>query len=177
LPADYQFEEGRGVRLTAGDDAVLFAYGPVMLGEALSAARLLRRQHGIGLAVINLPWLNRIDVGWFAAAVSRLPAIFTLDNHLVHGGQGDMLLRTLAEVAPGVTTAVRLGVAGLPACGQDDEVLRAHGLDADSLCRTIAATLQRRRPHGGNVETPGGVGPDIKRRPSTVRATPRRAKL
>jgi transketolase len=146
LPADYRFEEGRGVPLVAGEDGVLFGYGPVLLGEAINAARLLRQQHGIGLTVINLPWLNRIDVDWFASAVAGRPAIFTLDNHFIHGGQGDMLLRTLAEVSPGATTVVRrLGVLDVPVCGQNDEVLRAHGLDADSLCRTIAAALRARR--------------------------------
>jgi hypothetical protein len=31
-------------------------------------------------------------------------------------------------------------VEGVPACGTNDEVLRAHGLDADSLAARIAAS-------------------------------------
>ncbi len=144
LPADYELVEGRGVTLVSGRDAVLFAYGPVTLSEAVHASALLKSTHGLALTVVNLPWLNRIDRSWFASVVRDVPAVFTLDNHFIHGGQGDMLLRTLAELSlPGQRVARRLGVTGVPACGRNDEVLRAHGLDAAGLCDTIAATLAR----------------------------------
>ena len=35
----------------------------------------------------------------------------------------------------------RLGITGVPLCGQNDEVLRAHGLDSVSLAKAIAASL------------------------------------
>lgn len=145
LPSDYRLTEGRGVELTAGRDAVIFGYGPVLLGEAVKAAALLNSRHAIQVAVINLPWLNRIDRDWFAEAVRDRAAIFTLDNHFIHGGQGDMLLRTLAEMADGRSSphriVRRLGILDVPFCGRNDEVLRAHGLDAESLCGTIAAAI------------------------------------
>lgn len=34
-----------------------------------------------------------------------------------------------------------LGLTDFPVCGQDAEVLRAHGLDADSLAQAIASAL------------------------------------
>jgi len=145
LPRDYQLAVGRGVELTAGRDAVIIGYGPVMLGEAVKAAALLSARHAIHAAVINLPWLNRIDRDWFAGAVREKAAIFTLDNHFIHGGQGDMLLRTLAELSDGQArphrVVRRLGILDVPFCGRNDEVLRAHGLDAESLCETIAAAI------------------------------------
>ncbi len=39
LPAGYRLTFGQGVSLTAGDDAVLFAYGPVMLQRGLERCR------------------------------------------------------------------------------------------------------------------------------------------
>jgi transketolase len=142
LPADYELREGRGVKIAGGDDAVVFAYGPVMLSEAAKASRLLRERSAASLAVINLPWLNRIDRAWLTDVVRDAPAVFTLDNHLVDGGQGDMILRTLAELSIVPKVVRRLGVTGIPVCGQNDEVLRAHGLDAESLSATIAAALR-----------------------------------
>ncbi|HZR26901.1 MAG TPA: transketolase C-terminal domain-containing protein [Vicinamibacterales bacterium] len=141
LPADYELQVGRGVTLVDGDDAVLFGYGPVTLSEAATAARLLRERRGVSLRVVNLPWLNRIDPVWLRDVVGSRSAVFTLDNHLIDGGQGDMILRTLAELGLVPPVAQRIGVSGIPVCGQNDEVLRAHGLDADSLCATIAAAL------------------------------------
>ena len=143
LPGDYRLVEGRGVTLVEGGDGVVFGYGPVLLGEAVKAAALLRAREGIRLRVVNLPWLNRVDADWFAAMVEDVPAVFTLDNHFVTGGQGDMLLRTLAE-RPGAPKSVvrRLGLTDIPVCGTNDEVLRAHRLDADSLFLTIMTSLR-----------------------------------
>jgi transketolase len=142
LPRDYALVEGRGVTLVPGTDAVIFAYGPIMLGEAVTASQRLSAKQGISLSVVNLPWLNRIDVHWLAGVVRDVPAVFTLDNHFIHGGQGDMILRTLAEIAaPPKRVVRRLGIDDVPKCGRNDEVLRAHGLDAESLCETIAAAL------------------------------------
>jgi transketolase len=54
-----------------------------------------------------------------------------------------MILRTLAEHGlGGRLRARRLGVTDVPACGQNDEVLRAHRLDAASLAETIATAVQ-----------------------------------
>lgn len=148
LPREYQLVEGRGVELTPGRDAAIIGYGPVLLGEAVKASALLQARHGIQARVINLPWLNRLDRDWFAGAVRETPAIFTLDNHFIHGGQGDMLLRTLAEMSDGHASphrvVRRLGILDVPVCGRNDEVLRAHGLDAEGLCETIAAAMTAR---------------------------------
>src|SRR5205085_7440759 len=56
---------GRGAVLREGTDAILFAYGPVMLHEALAAAETL----GDRIQVIDMPWLNRVDAAWLAEPV------------------------------------------------------------------------------------------------------------
>ena len=61
LPDDYQFTFGKGTVMVDGHDAVLFAYGPVMLNEAMVAAETLQEQN-FSLKVINLPWLNHLDM-------------------------------------------------------------------------------------------------------------------
>ena len=141
LPDDYEFVVGRGVALTDGDDAVLFGYGPVLLPQAFEAARLLR-ERGIGLKVVNLPWLNRIDSQWLRETVSGYRLLVTLDNHYVWGGQGEWLVCQVARLGlESPPRAVPLGVREIPACGTNDEVLRYHGLDAESIADTIASSL------------------------------------
>ncbi len=142
LPASYRLERGRGVALTDGDDAVVFTYGPVMLSEAYRAADLLRRGHGVGLRVVNLPWLNLVDGDWLAAEVDGMRAVFTLDDHYVSGGQGEFLAGRVAELGRVPAKGLhRFGVRSIPACGQNDEVLRAHRLDAESLAADFAAAM------------------------------------
>ncbi len=143
LPVGYRLELGRGVTLREGGDAVLIGYGPVLLAEAYRAVELLSRRHGLEVRVVNLPWLNRIDAAWLCDAVAGVPWIFALDDHYVVGGQGDMLLCTLCETGglAGQARARRLGVTGIPVCGQNDEALRAHRLDAEGLVAQIAAAV------------------------------------
>ncbi|NEP37761.1 MAG: transketolase, partial [Moorea sp. SIO3B2] len=68
--------------------------------------------------------------------------VFTLDNHYVIGGQGDRIVSGLAELGLSGQIQVRqFGVFNIPKCGQNQEVLRAHGLDAESLAFEINKTI------------------------------------
>jgi len=144
VPADYRLEVGRGVRLAEGDDVAVFAYGPILVGEALRAAARLRSEHGISARVIDLPFLNRVDEDWLAEAVRGVRVVVALDNQYVWGGQGVMLGSALARLHLDPTPQFRqIGLERLPLCGQPDEVLRAHGLDAGSLAERIGAFVEQ----------------------------------
>ena len=144
LPAGYRLQEGGGVVLREGRDAVAIGYGPIMLAQAWKAAEILEAEHGIGLRVINLPWLNRLDRGWLRDAIGGRAALFTLDNHYLTGGQGQMILAALAELGLASRMTVRrFGVERIPESGQNEEVLRAHGLDAASLAKAVVGELSR----------------------------------
>jgi transketolase len=141
LPDGYRLEAGRGAALTEGGDALLIGYGPILLSQAYLAAGMLAEQ-GTGLKVVNLPWLNRVDPDWLGTIVEGYEYLFTLDNHYLAGGQGEFLLSQVAQL--GLSRAPRstqLGVREIPACGTNDEVLRAHHLDAESLRDTISAVV------------------------------------
>ena len=145
LPADYRLAEGRGVALTEGEDAILFAYGPVLLAQAYEAAVRLREDRGIGLTVINLPWLNRVDDSWLRDTIGDCRQVFTLDDHYVAFGQGQMLAARIAALGPSGVVVRQLGLDALPVCGQNSEALVAHELDAASLAQQVAAVVQRER--------------------------------
>ena len=132
LPAEV--EVGHGHELRDSDEALLVAYGPVMLHEALSASELLA-ERGLGIAVANMPWLNRFDEEWLRT-LERYEHVFVLEDHAPVGGLGDALMRQL----PGRALTV-FGVEGWPACGAPAEVLGAHELDGASLARRIEAHL------------------------------------
>ena len=149
LPADYKLTLGRGAVLRDGSDAVIFGYGPVMLSEAWKAADLLSEQ-GISLRIVNLPWLNRVDDEWLRDVVRGYDYVFTLDNHYVDGGAGEMLAARMAEL--GLLHGVelrRIGLTDIPVSAQNDEALRVHGLDADGIARAVAA---------GTAVRAGGAG-------------------
>ncbi len=132
LPPDYRLTPGCGVVLREGQDAVIFAYGPVMLHEALLASELLAEQN-FGLAVVNLPWLNRVDGEWLAKVAQHYRSLFVLEDHAPVGGLGDHLLNLLSD-----RKLTKFAVEGYPACGTPAEALRYHRLDGASLAERIA---------------------------------------
>lgn len=137
LPSDFKLTFGQGTPLTGGEDAVLFAYGPVMLNEAMTAAEILKKNN-FGLTVVNMPWLNRVDAKWLSALVRPFRAIYVLEDHSVVGGLGDRLLESLVqENAINEKSFKKFGLNEFPACGTPQEVLNAHALDGASLANRI----------------------------------------
>jgi transketolase len=126
---------GRGAVLREGTEMLLFAYGPVMLHEALTAAERL----GGRVEVVNMPWLNHVDPDWLADLVEPFGEIFVLEDHAPVGALGDTLRRAL----DGRTVTV-FGVEGWPACGTPSEALRYHGLDGSSLADRMSLALRAR---------------------------------
>jgi transketolase len=129
---------GRGCVLREGADALLFAYGPVLLHEALSAAEALAARN-MQVQVVNMPWLNRVDAEWARELAEPFEDLFVVEDHAPVGALGDALRRAL-EGRP-VTV---FGVEGWPACGTPLEALRFHGLDGASLADRIALALHAR---------------------------------
>jgi transketolase len=117
-------ERGRGTVVRSEGDVVLVCTGPVLASQAFAVENA---------ALVLLPWLRDIDGQWLAdAAAGR--RIVALDNHWLRGGQGDAVRAAL----PGERVEV-IGVDRVPECGSNDEVLRAHGLDAASLRERLRA--------------------------------------
>jgi transketolase len=140
LGLDGSVSWGRGRVLRDGTDAVLFAYGPVLLHEALTASELLA-EDGVGVCVTAMPWLNAVDAEWLDELVEPYPHVLVLEDHSPVGALGDALRRAL----DGRRVTV-FGVEGWPACGTPSEALRHHGLDGASLAERIAAVVRVRVP-------------------------------
>jgi transketolase len=142
IPPTYQLQVGRGVTLRAGSDVALIGYGPLLMTNAWHAADSLAA-HGVSAAVINFPWLNRVDDEWIRETFSGFPAIVTLDNHYVTLGQGVMLAAALART--GVRAELRsIGLSAIPVCGSNAEVLAHHGLDAAAIARTVLSCIHHK---------------------------------
>jgi transketolase len=109
-----------------------------MLHEAMTASELLAEQ-GFGLAVVNMPWLNRVDAEWLLECVAGYDHVYVLEDHGPAGGLADSLRRALAAEGASSPTVRTLAISGYPACGTPPEVLHHHGLDGASLAKTIAA--------------------------------------
>ena len=141
LPDNYRFSFGRGAVVNDGKGAILFSYGPVMMNEALTAAEILKDKD-ISLKVVNLPWLNEVDLNWLEETSAGSEIIFTLDNHSGYGGLGDLLLNALMS-SPELRSKrlVKFAIEDFPACGTPKEVLAYHKLDGPSLAKRIISAM------------------------------------
>lgn len=135
LPEDYRLTLGRGICAHEGQDVIITAYGPVLLNEAIQAAFLLEQQK-ISAAVFNMPWLNRLDASWFAKTVQPYRLLVTIDDHYIERGQGEFLTASL--MGSGLRTRViRLGLTEIPVCGNAQETLAYHQLNATSIAEIV----------------------------------------
>jgi transketolase len=138
LPDAHHPHIGRGVVVREGEDAVAFGYGPWLLSNAFEAAEEIEQTTGWSFRIVNLPWLNRLDHAWLREVIGARRTIVTLDNHYLHGGQGDMVAAALAELGlEPAAHVIRIGVTSLPECGTNDEVLAHHGLDVAGLVKRL----------------------------------------
>lgn len=137
LPTDYTLKKGEGVALKEGDDAIIFSYGPVMLHQAIMAAEKLKKEHDMGVKVVNLPWLNTISLGWLKEIIGNVKRVYTLDNHLLSGGQGEKIGAAIAQEGFSGLSFKMLGLSEIPVCGRNDEVLAHYGLNADGIMSSI----------------------------------------
>lgn len=141
LPAGYKPQLGRGVTLREGRNATIVTSGLVMVAEALAAAEHLAAE-GISVEVVNMPWLNRVDPDWIAGLAARMPALVTVDNHFVAGGQGEAILAALAKAnVKRMPRCLVIGLEQVPPSGRNDEVLAALRLDAKGLADRIKVFL------------------------------------
>ena len=141
LPSTYRPKLGEGVRLTRGNDALLFAYGPMMVHQALEASLILANRN-IGLGVINMPWLNRVEFGWLAETISHTGRICVVEDHSTVGGLGSHLLARINEMDWHPNGRFRVfGVDDYPVIGTPREALEEHRLDGASLADRIETEL------------------------------------
>ncbi len=125
--------------LRDGTDALVFAYGPVMLNEVLGAAERLAEQ-GFSLKVVSMAWLNRFDTDWLSEVIGNVPEIYVVEDHSTTGGLGEHLLYTLvSQDLVNEKWFEIIGVDEHPACGTPPEALKYHRLDAESLAARIGS--------------------------------------
>jgi transketolase len=132
---------GCGTVLREGTDGVIFAYGPMMLHQALQAAELLS-EDDIAMRVVNMPWLNRVDTAWLDEQLRGIRCAVVVEDHAPYGGLFDCLTKNrILSGLPLPPVFRQLAVEGTPACGAIEEVLRHHGLDAISIRDIVKKSL------------------------------------
>ncbi len=133
------FVLGQWQSLRPGEDGTLLAVGS-MVQPALHVAEALR-QHGLSLEVVNASTIKPLDVDCLIRLQAKAKPVFTIEEHALLGGFGSCVLESQAQL--GLTLTVHpIGVGDLfVPHGDHENLLRFVGLDEDSICQRIAASM------------------------------------
>jgi transketolase len=137
-----KYEWGRAQVLREGSDAVLIGCGP-LLSKAIEAGEQLAAQ-GVKAAVINNPFINRVDIETIGPAVKACSGrVVTIEDHQVVGGMGAQISHALS--AGGIRHQIKsLGIRG--EFGQSayvaEHLYQHHGLTAAKM---VEAALQLKK--------------------------------
>ena len=137
LPENYKPEFGKGVALSEGNDAIIIAYGPVMLSISFEVASLFQQRSSKLIKVINLPWLKDINEKWLVNEVAKYNLVVCLDNHYIEGGQGGRITEILSNKSDGNKKIIRIGLKDFPVCGTNEEVLHEHSMNSEYIYSTM----------------------------------------
>ena len=142
-PETYEFEIGKGEKLTDGYDIAVISTG-LMTNEALRAAVLAKRQ-GMNVRVINMPTIKPIDEEIILTAARECGRIITVEEHSVIGGLGEAVCAVVSEKLPCVVR--RIGVQDqFGHSGPANEVLRDYGLSAENIVNVIREMVRPDQP-------------------------------
>lgn len=83
-------------QILSGSDVAIIAAGS-MLGNALKAAEILKKNHGLTPTVINPRYLSGIDEEMLSALSSDHRAVITVEDAIVNGGFGQKVASFFAD--------------------------------------------------------------------------------
>lgn len=136
------FKVGRADVYRHGVDLTIIGAGP-LLYEALVAAEMLSRDHGIECRVVNMHTIKPVDVKMIIRCAKQTGAIVTVEEAQAAGGLAGVVAETLA-----LTTPVPMERIGVPdrfgESGTPQELQEALGLTAPFIALAADRVLQRK---------------------------------
>ena len=118
-----------------GRDVALVASGPLLAQQAVGCATILEEKYGKSAAVFTMAELTVTPPPSAMDALQKFSHVFVLENHNPALAKFELLRQGLA--GPLGTKVTRVGLEGVPANGQAEEVLHHHGLDVESLAHAV----------------------------------------
>ncbi|HWT26114.1 MAG TPA: transketolase C-terminal domain-containing protein [Solirubrobacteraceae bacterium] len=140
-PEDAVLEPGRAVQLADGDDVTVIAVG-TMVSRALEAAERLRGE-GLGVRVLNMPFVDPLDEEAVLAAARETGGIVTVEEAITTGGLGAAVASLVAQHHP-VPMRI-LGVTGFAPTGSASFLLDHFGLNAGGVAAAARSVLEHAR--------------------------------
>lgn len=139
-PEDVQVIPGKGTVLKEGNDIVIFSTGDITYHVMTAAKRL--EEEGIHATVISMHTIKPFDSQLVVDMAQRSTKLFTVEEHSIIGGLGSAVAEVLTD--NGCSSGLkRIGLNDVFAhgYGNQEQVRKANGLDADGIYNSIKNNL------------------------------------
>ena len=134
------FEIGKAYVLREGKDVALLGTG-TMTYQLLLAAEILANQHSVQAEVIHFPTIKPLDETTVLSVAQKCGCVVTAEEGQIAGGFGSSVAELLSEHLP--VKVKRIGVDNVfGESGKTSELWQKHGLDIDSIVRSVVNFLQ-----------------------------------
>jgi transketolase len=139
--AGQEFEVGKAIELTIGNDVTIIATG-LMVAEAIRAQETLESE-GISARVLDLHTIKPLDRDAIRRAAAETKAIVVAEEHLVDGGLGVRVAQVVAETVPCIMEFV--GIENTYAeSGSPEALLEKYGLISPNVARAARKAVSRK---------------------------------
>jgi transketolase len=137
------FEFGKArVLCEYGNDAAIFAVGPI-LKRAILAAEALAKE-GIKTTLVEVHTLKPLDTDTLATVLARTRAAVTVEDHNINGGLGSAVAEVIAEREP--ATLVRLGLQDVFAeSGEAELLFDQYKMGTPHIMEAVKQAIARKR--------------------------------
>lgn len=137
---DTEFQIGRAITLTEGDDVTFICIGETV-APALLAAELLQKE-GLSCRVISMHTLRPFDKEALLYAARNTRALVTVEEHSVNGGLGSLCASILMQAR----VSVPFKIVGIPdeytVTGSQTEIFAHYGISPDGLAAAARQILK-----------------------------------
>jgi transketolase len=137
----YNFEIGKGVQLTEGNDVTIVATG-YMVQKSLMAAEELKSR-GINARIINIHTIKPIDKELLIKCAKETGAIVTAEEHNIIGGLGSAVAEVLIKECP-----VPMDFVGVEdqfaESGDYEKLLEKYGLSAQNIVSKVEGIIKKK---------------------------------
>lgn len=140
-PVDQDFQIGKAVMLSEGNDVTIIATGH-LVWKALEAAQELESQ-GISAEVINIHTIKPLDAQAILASAKKTGAVVVAEEHQILGGLGSSVAQALGSKHPTPVDFVAVddsfGESGTPA-----QLMEKYGLSTSAITAKALEVVGRK---------------------------------
>ena len=136
------FELGKSIKMRDGVDGLFVTTG-VMTQLALETAEILKTK-GVDIGVLHVHTIKPFDADGVISAIDRVKAVVTVEEHIVNGGLGSVVLESCSELRPELLPKIsRIGIPDKFATeyGSQNSLLQHWGITSSTLIDAMIKKL------------------------------------